>query len=83
VGDPGAAGQVPQADRGRSDLGDRLGGGLEQGAWEVAVMVRPSIPAGAGLGGHFWIIHANLVIDKMATWPYLDTDKTRVQEVQQ
>jgi hypothetical protein len=57
MGDPGAAGQVPQADRGRPDLGDRLHGGLEQGSWEVAVMVGPSVLAGAGVGGHSWSIN--------------------------
>jgi hypothetical protein len=57
MGDPGPAGQVPQADRGRPDLGDRLDGGVQQGPWEVAVMVRPSVIAGAGVGGHSWSIN--------------------------
>src|SRR5215218_3538525 len=48
MGNPGAAGQVPQADRGRPDLGDRLHGGLQPGSWEVAVMVGPSVLARAG-----------------------------------
>ena len=52
MGDPGAAGQIPEADRGRPDLEDRLEGGLQQGSWEVTVMVRPSVLAGAGVGGH-------------------------------
>jgi hypothetical protein len=83
MGDAGPAGQLPEADRGRSDFGDRLNGGLHQGAWEVAVVVGPSILAGAGSCGHFWIIDKNLAIDKILGGAYLDTDKTEVSEVQQ
>jgi hypothetical protein len=36
---PGATGQVPQAERGRTDLVDRLDGGVEQDPGEVAMVV--------------------------------------------
>jgi hypothetical protein len=47
MGDPGLAGQVAQADRGRANLGDCLDGGLQQGPPEVAVVEgRASLLAG-------------------------------------
>src|SRR5215217_3614789 len=52
VGDPGAAGQLAQADRGRSDLGDRLDGGIQQDPWQVAVVVGTSVLAGRRSCGH-------------------------------
>src|SRR5512132_741313 len=75
MGDPGPAGQVPQADRGRPDLGDRLDGGLQQGPWEVAVMVGPSIVARPGGCGHCSIISGILPLTRLDPRAYLDVDK--------
>jgi hypothetical protein len=83
MGDPGAAGQVPEADRSRPDLGDGLDGGLQQGPPKVAVMVGPSVLAWADVSGHARIIANNLAIDKIARCAYVDTDKIKVREVQQ
>jgi hypothetical protein len=69
VGDPGAAGQVAQADRGRADLGDRLEGGLEQGLPEVAVVVGASVVAGRRICGHVRSLPRHLVIDKIRAAP--------------
>jgi hypothetical protein len=64
MGDPGAAGQVPEADRGRPDLEDRLHGGVQQDPREVAVMVGPSILARPGNCGHSPIIRSILSLTR-------------------
>src|SRR5215217_7234351 len=75
MGDPGPAGQLPQANRGRPNLGDRLDGGLQQDPWEVAVMVGPSIVAHPGGCGHCSIISGILPLTRLDPRAYLDVDK--------
>src|SRR5215208_6734098 len=79
MGDPGAAGQVPEADRGRSDLEDCLDGGVQQGAWEVAVMVGPSILGCSGSCGHVSIIARMLPLTRSEDEPILTMTRSSVR----
>src|SRR5829696_4814270 len=79
MGDPGAAGEVPEADRGRSDLEDCLDGGVQQGAWEVAVMVGPSILGCSGSCGHVSIIARMLPLTRSEDEPILTMTRSSVR----
>jgi hypothetical protein len=60
-----------------------LHGGVDQGSWQVAVMIGPSVLAWAGVCGHSWSIANYLVIDKIVVRAYVDSDKIEVLEVKQ
>src|SRR5215212_6029768 len=78
MGNPGAAGQVAHAHRGRPDLVDRLDGGLEQDPWEVAVMVGPSILGCSGSCGHVSIIARMLPLTRSEDEPILTMTRSSV-----